>query len=141
MVGVVIVTHGSLAQALLEAASLIVGEIPRSVAVCLDPGDGPNDAREKVETAIASVEEGEGTLLLVDLPGGTPCSVCLGCLGQSVAEVVAGVNLSMLVKVPFVRSVSGRPLSEYAEEIASYGAKAVRVISHSGCETAPSPSK
>lgn len=133
MIGVVVVTHGVLAQALLEAANLIVGELTAAAAVNLRPEDGPEAAREKVEAAVDAVDQGEGVLLLVDLPGGTPCTICVGCLEHRMAEVVTGVNLSMLVKVPFIRAADGLSLEERARELAAFGARAVRAITKPEC--------
>ncbi len=134
MVAIVIVTHGRLADSLLDTARLIVGDLPATAAVGLEPADGPEAALRKVETAIARIDEGDGVILLVDLPGGTPCTVCMACLSRVQAEVVSGVNLTTVVKVPFVRSEAGLTLAEKAVRLASYGSRAVRVITTSACE-------
>ncbi len=137
MVAVVIVTHGNLAQALLDAAHTIVGELPATQAVGLEPSDGPEQAQSKVEAAMEAVDEGNGTLFLVDLPGGTPCSICVGCISGHDAEVVTGVNLSMLVKLPFIRAADERSLHERAEQIAALGKRSIRVVTDPCCNEPP----
>ncbi len=126
MIGGVIVTHGFLAQALLESARLIVGETPRLAAVGLEPGDGPEVCERKLRQAVEEVDDGDGVLVLTDLPGGTPCNVGLQCGGDGSLEVVTGVNLSMVVKLGALQA-AGMPLAEVADRIAEYGIRSIRV--------------
>jgi mannose PTS system EIIA component len=129
MVAAVIVTHGHLAQALLDAARLIVGDLPAVQAVGFEPWDGPDAARAKVERAIEQVDQGEGVLILADLPGGTPCNVGLACIDGRDIEVVTGVNLSMLVRIPAMQAGGPRPLGDLAADLADHGRRSIREAS------------
>ncbi len=128
MVAGVIVTHGQLAQALLDTARLIVGDLPLVQAVCLEPWDGGEVCSAKVHRAIDAVDQGDGVLVLADLPGGTPCNVGIGCLEDRKVEVVTGVNVSMLVKLRGLQ-LAGADLLEAAHQVAIHGASSVRVMS------------
>jgi PTS system mannose-specific IIA component len=99
MVGIIIVTHCNLADELFEAAELIVGKIPNCVPVSIDPNEGIDEIGKKVETAIESVDRGNGVLILTDLFGGTPSNVSLSFLQDKKVEVLSGVNLPMLLKL------------------------------------------
>ena len=98
MIGGVIVTHGQLANELVSAAEMIVGEIHHITAVSIGWHDDVDVAREEVERAIQRVDVGSGVLLLTDMFGGTPTNLAVTFLGQAV-EVVTGVNLPMVIKL------------------------------------------
>lgn len=99
MVGIVVVTHCRLADELLAAAELIVGRVPHCAAISIDPGEGITQIGQKVEDAIAAVEQGQGVLILTDLFGGTPSNVSLSFLKEKKVEVLSGVNLPILIKL------------------------------------------
>jgi PTS system mannose-specific IIA component len=99
MVGIVVVTHCRLADELLAAAELIVGKVPQCVAISIDPGEGIAQIGQKVEDAIATVDTGQGVLILTDLFGGTPSNVSLSFLKEKKVEVLSGVNLPILIKL------------------------------------------
>jgi PTS system mannose-specific IIA component len=119
MVGLVVATHGSLAEALLETAARIVGPIPSCVAVSVDAQTSVEEARARVADAIRGVEAGDGVLVLTDLLGGTPSNLALTFLDERI-EVVTGVNLPMLMKLAGSR---GDGLQAAAELAASQGQK------------------
>jgi len=100
---VIIVTHGPLAAALLKSAEMILEEdLPDVKAICLGPQDNLDTARAKVELALAEAENGatgQGILVLVDLFGGTAANAAAWVLQDRVFEIVAGVNLPMLLEV------------------------------------------
>ncbi|MCA9544914.1 MAG: PTS sugar transporter subunit IIA [Myxococcales bacterium] len=98
MIGVVLCTHRSLAEALLDTAKMIVGDFPAAEAVAVQPGEGPVDILRKLKAAIEAVDAGDGALVLVDMFGGTPSNLALSLLSERV-EVVTGVNLPMLLKL------------------------------------------
>lgn len=98
MIGAVIVTHGQLANELVSAAEMIVGEIHHVTAVSIGWHDDVDVARQEIEQAIQRVESGSGVLLLTDMFGGTPTNIAATFLSQSV-EVVTGVNLPMVIKL------------------------------------------
>ena len=97
--GVVVVTHGQLASELLNAAEMIVGDLPGFAAVSIGWQDPVDVAREAIERAIARVDRGAGVLLLTDMFGGTPSNLGLTFLEKDRIEVITGVNLPMLIKL------------------------------------------
>jgi len=106
MIGVVVVTHGQLATELVNAAEMIVGELPRFTAVSIGWHDDVNDAREDIAQAIERVRGKEGVLLLTDMFGGTPSNLGMTFLEKDRLEVVTGVNLPMLIKLAGLRQSS-----------------------------------
>lgn len=113
MIGVVLCTHRSLAQALYDTAQMILGELPQVAIMSVEPGDGMDAMLERLRAAIAEVNAGAGVLVLCDMFGGTPSNLALSFLGDEV-ELVTGVNLPMLLKLS--QSREGR-LSEVAGSI------------------------
>jgi PTS system mannose-specific IIA component len=99
MIGVVVVTHGQLAIELVNAAEMIVGDLPRFTAVSIGWHDDVNDAREEIEHAIERVRGDKGVLLLTDMFGGTPSNLGMTFLEKDRLEVITGVNLPMLIKL------------------------------------------
>ena len=99
MIGVVVVTHGQLANELVNAAEMIVGDLPQFTAVSIGWHDDVTDAREEIEQAIERVRGEEGVLLLTDMFGGTPSNLGLTFLEKDRIEVITGVNLPMLIKL------------------------------------------
>ena len=127
MVGVVVASHGKLAEELLRTAEEIVGRLERSAALTVDARVSMDEARARFQKAIDAVQDGEGVLVLTDMFGGTPANLALTFLDASV-EVVTGVNLPMVVKLSTLRA-EGRPLAELAEAIAAYGQKNITLAS------------
>src|SRR5882757_5644766 len=99
VVGVVVVTHGQLATELLNAAEMIVGDLPRFAAVSIGWHDDVIDAREDIAQAIERVRGDAGVLLLTDMFGGTPSNLGMTFLEKDHVEVITGVNLPMLIKL------------------------------------------
>ena len=99
MIGVVVVTNGQLAIELVNAAEMVVGDLPQFTAVSIGWHDDVNDAREEIEQAIERVRGKEGVLLLTDMFGGTPSNLGLTFLEKDRIEVITGVNLPMLIKL------------------------------------------
>jgi mannose PTS system EIIA component len=124
VIGIVVITHGRLAEELVNAARTIVGEIPAIVAVSMGWGDDVASARDQVERAIAESGGGD-TLLLTDMFGGTPTNLSLPFLSPRV-EIVTGVNLPMLIKLTNLRE--GR-LAEVARVVRDQGKDAIYVAS------------
>ncbi len=121
MIGIVVVTHGQLARELVSSAEMIVGEIPNVTAVSIGWHDSPEDAQEEIREAIERVEEGNGTVLLTDMFGGTPSNLSLSFLETDRVEVVTGVNLPMLIKLVSLREVQNTTLLEVARQTCSQG--------------------
>lgn len=132
MVGLVVASHGRLAEELVATAEQIVGKLP-AVATCnIEPGTSVEDLRAKMKQAVAAVDQGEGVIVMADLFGGTPCKeslmLCSERCQSGKLEVLAGVNLPMLLKANSLRSEE-MPLSEMASQLASYGQRNITCAS------------
>jgi len=127
VIGVVVVTHGQLATELVNAAEMIVGDLPRFTAVSIGWHDDVNDARGEIAEAIERVRGEEGVLLLTDMFGGTPSNVGMTFLEKDRLEVITGVNLPMLLKLAGLRSSSD--LLAVAKEMREHGRNAIWVAS------------
>ena len=124
MIGIVVVTHGRLAEELVNAARTIVGDIPAIAAVSIGWADDMTDARDAIQRALESVGPGPA-LILTDMFGGTPTNVSLPFLSPT-AEIVTGVNLPMLIKLSTLREGD---LMEVARVIREQGKGAIYVAS------------
>jgi len=127
MVGILIVTHGDLATELLRTAQEIVGKLPRVEAVSIHAVEQIEKARKKIEAVLHRVNDGSGVLILTDLFGGTPSNLVLSYLEAGRVEVVTGVNLPMLMKLPSLREE--RDLRVLADKLARYGQRNILVAS------------
>jgi PTS system mannose-specific IIA component len=99
MISTLILSHGGLARELLAAAREISGELLQFEAVSLSWTDGPEEARTKVEAALARLETGDGVLILADTFGGTPCNAAMHFQVPGRVEVISGVNLPMVMRL------------------------------------------
>jgi PTS system mannose-specific IIA component len=124
VIGIVVVSHGRLAEELVNAARTIVGEIPAIAAVSIGWSDDMDEARRAIERAMAEVGGAE-VLLLTDMFGGTPTNVSLPFLSPRV-EIVTGVNLPMLIKLSALREGE---LLEVARAVREQGKGAIYVAS------------
>jgi mannose PTS system EIIA component len=124
-IGVVVVTHGQLATELLNAAEMIVGELPRFAAVSIGWHDDVDAAREQIGRAISRVQGPNGVLLLTDMFGGTPSNLALTFLAEDQVEVISGVNLPILIKLSGLRASPG--LLAVAREMREHGRNAIWV--------------
>ena len=127
MIGVVVVTHGQLATELVNAAEMIVGDLPRFTAVSIGWHDDVNDAREEIAQAIERVDGEAGVLILTDMCGGTPSNLGMTFLSRNRVEVITGVNLPMVIKLAGLRSSSD--LLGVAREMRDHGRNAIWVAS------------
>jgi PTS system mannose-specific IIA component len=119
MIGIVLVSHGDLASGLLRAAEIIAGKIENTVTVDISPKMGMEEIHSTVEAAIRTVDTGKGVLLLIDMFGGTPSNIGLSFLATHEVEVVTGVNLPMMVKLPIARQEMSLPA--LAKHLLEYG--------------------
>ncbi len=103
MIGLVLVTHGRLAREFIHALEHVVGKQERLEAVCIGPEDRMEVRRNDIAEAIGRVEAGMGVIVLTDMFGGTPSNLAISLLEEGKVEVVAGLNLPMLVKLARVR--------------------------------------
>jgi len=128
VIGVVVVTHGQLATELVNAAEMIVGDLPRFAAVSIGWHDDVNDAREDIAQAIERMRGQEGVLVLTDMFGGTPSNIGMTFLETDRVEVITGVNLPMLIKLAGLRQSSSNLLA-VAQQMREHGRNAIWVAS------------
>jgi mannose PTS system EIIA component len=103
MIGLVIVTHGRLADEFIHAMEHVVGKQAAIEAICIGPEDRMDQRRNDIGAAVARVETGHGVIILTDMFGGTPSNLAISLLQEGKVEVVAGLNLPMLVKLARIR--------------------------------------
>ena len=111
MIGMVLVTHGRLAAEFIAALEHVVGPQQRIAAVCIGADDDMEQRRRDILDSVAKVEEGDGVVLLTDMFGGTPSNLAISVLDRANVEVIAGVNLPMLIKLASVRSSTKLPVA------------------------------
>jgi PTS system mannose-specific IIA component len=128
MIGLVIVTHSGLGEALIEAAESIVdGPLGAATTVSVDLRQSAEQMREKIGTGIKAVDQGEGVLILTDMFGGTPSNLSLSFLEEGRIEVLTGVNLPVVIRAAKMRK--DKNLSELAESLQAYGRKSISLAS------------
>ena len=103
MIGMVLVTHGRLAAEMINALEHVVGAQEQVAAVCIAPEDDMELRRAEILESIAKTDSGAGVILLTDMFGGTPSNLAISIMDRAKVEVIAGVNLPMLVKLASVR--------------------------------------
>jgi mannose PTS system EIIA component len=127
MIGLVIVTHGRLADEFISAVEHIVGKQDLLLAICIGPDDKMEARRTDIESAIEKVDAGQGVIVLTDMFGGTPSNLAISLLEEERVEVVAGLNLPMLVKICRIRKESS--LEKVATAAQDAGRKYINIAS------------
>jgi mannose PTS system EIIA component len=107
MIGMVLVTHGRLAAEFIAALEHVVGAQKQIAAVCIGADDDMEARRQDILRRIAEVDTGDGVVLLTDMFGGTPSNLAISVMDRAKIEVVAGVNLPMLIKLASLRQGEG----------------------------------
>ncbi|HWF00528.1 MAG TPA: PTS sugar transporter subunit IIA [Caulobacteraceae bacterium] len=128
MIGLVIVTHGRLAEEFVHAMEHVVGPQESVLAICIGPDDDMERRRRDILAACQSVNDGGGVILLTDMFGGTPSNLAISVMEQTKAEVIAGLNLPMLIKLASVRLREDLPTCVHAAQEA--GRKYISVASY-----------
>ncbi len=103
MIGMVLVTHGRLADELVAALEHVVGPQPNVATVCIGPDDDMEQRRLDILQSTTKVDDGSGVVVLTDMFGGTPSNLAISIMDKAKVEVIAGVNLPMLIKLASVR--------------------------------------
>ena len=103
MIGLVVVTHGRLAEEFRAALEHIVGRQEQFRTVCIGPDDDMEARRTEILAAVQAVDGGAGAILLTDMFGGTPSNLAISVMKDAAVEVIAGINLPMLIKLVSVR--------------------------------------
>ena len=107
MIGIILVTHGRLAEEFVHAMEHVVGQQSDIATVCIGPHDDMEAKRKEIAKAIKQVDSGSGTILLTDLFGGTPSNLAISLLKAGKTEVIAGINLPMLIRLAGARKDMG----------------------------------
>jgi PTS system mannose-specific IIA component len=118
MIGLVLVTHGTLALALREAMEHVVGKQTALATVCIESDAEFEGQRNEIATRMAEVDSGDGVILLTDMFGGTPSNLAMSMLREKDVEVIGGVNLPMLVKLAKIRGSYGLSEAVHCAEAA-----------------------
>lgn len=127
MIGMVLVTHGRLAAEFIAAMEHVVGPQAQCEAVCIEANDDMEQRREDIAAAAGRVNGGKGVILLTDMFGGTPSNLAISLLGQPGVEVIAGINLPMLIKLASIRKQ--KSVAEAVDAAAEAGRKYISVAS------------
>ena len=127
MIGIVLVTHGRLAEELIAALEHVVGPQPNLCAVGIGPDDDIEQRRVHILDCVANADEGDGVVLLTDMFGGTPSNLAISTMDKANVEVIAGVNLPMLIKLASVRN--SESLAETAASAQEAGRKYINIAS------------
>jgi PTS system mannose-specific IIA component len=127
MIGLVLVTHGRLALEFRSALEHVVGPQKQIETITIGPEDDPEQRRHEIIDAVARVDTGDGVAILTDMFGGTPSNLAISCMGRPKVEVVAGINLPMLIKLAKVRDMC--PLAQVVTQAQEAGRKYITVAS------------
>jgi mannose PTS system EIIA component len=128
MIGIVVVTHSHLGEALLEAAEVVLGSRPEAaIFISIDLNQNTDRLREKVAAGIKKVNQDQGVLILTDMFGGTPSNICYSFLEEGRIEVLSGVNLPVLVHA--VDHRAKMPIGELAVSVETFGRKSITLAS------------
>ncbi|MBB4232465.1 PTS sugar transporter subunit IIA [Rhizobium mongolense] len=131
MIGLVLVTHGKLAEEFRHAVEHVVGPQKFIETVCIGPEDDMDQRRQDILQAVSSADDGNGVVILTDMFGGTPSNLAISVMSSGHTEVIAGMNLPMLIKLAGVRGENNmeKALIEASEAGRKYINVASRVLS------------
>lgn len=127
MIGLVLVTHGRLADEFVSAMEHVVGPQSQISAICIGPDDDMEQRRKDILSAVAASDTGDGVILLTDMFGGTPSNLAISVMDKAKVEVIAGVNLPMLIKLASVRETFS--LSDVVDQAQESGRKYISIAS------------
>ena len=127
MIGIVLVTHGRLADELVSALEHVVGAQEKIATVCIGPEDDMEKRRAEILESITKTDDGGGVILLTDMFGGTPSNLAISVMEKANVEVIAGVNLPMLIKLASVRNTSS--IDQASQDAQDAGRKYINIAS------------
>ncbi len=127
MIGLVLVTHGNLASEFRSALEHVVGPQQQIEAITIGPEDDMERRRDDIVAAVEHVDDGAGVVVLTDMFGGTPSNLAISCMNGREVEVIAGINLPMLIKLASVRADTG--LEDAVAQAQEAGRKYINVAS------------
>lgn len=128
MIGVVVVSHGKLAKEFVDATEHVVGEQRRFKAISIEPDDDMEARRDQIIDTAKACDDGDGVIILTDMFGGTPSNLAISVMSKGKIEVIAGVNLPMLIKLAEMRDKAS--LEEASTAIQEAGRKYISIASH-----------
>jgi PTS system mannose-specific IIA component len=123
MVGILVISHGRLAEALISSVEFLVGNLQKIRGVSIWPKDKGKEVRDRIQKEIEEVNDGDGVVILTDVMGGTPTNLSLSFLEDEKVEVVTGVNLPMLLTLSSYRK--GRSLREIGRLLKKSGRRGI----------------
>ena len=127
MIGLVLVTHGRLAEEFISAMQHVVGPQDQVKAVCIGPEDDMEMRRKEILSKVDEVDNGSGAIVLTDMFGGTPSNLAISIMDKAKVEIIAGINLPMLIKLASLRK--DKSLKEAVEGAQEAGKKYINVAS------------
>ncbi len=127
MIGIVLVTHGRLANEFRSAVEHVMGPQQQMETISIEPQDNIDSRRKEIIEAVKKVNSGEGVAILTDMFGGTPSNLAISVMNEPNIEVVAGINLPMLVKLATVRGEV--PLADAVTQAQAAGRKYINIAS------------
>ena len=127
MIGLVLVTYGRLAEEMISATEHVIGAQRNIRAICIGPDDDMEQRRSDIVQAVSEVDDGDGVILLTDMFGGTPSNLAISIMDKPNVEVIAGVNLPMLIKLAGTRA--SETLAEAVASAQEAGRKYINVAS------------
>ena len=127
LVGLVLVTHGNLALEFISAMQHVVGKQEKVAAVCIGPEDDMEMRRQEILDKVGEVDSGAGVVVLTDMFGGTPSNLAISIMDRAPVEIIAGINLPMLIKLASLRK--DKSLKEAVEGAQEAGKKYINIAS------------
>jgi PTS system mannose-specific IIA component len=127
MIGGIIVSHGKLAEEILNALTIILGEAPNIEAISIGWYDDVEDSKKKISQSLKRVNQKSGLVIFTDMFGGTPSNLSFSFLKDNQVEIITGVNLPMLIK--FVSLQRSNNLREVAKKVVEQGKKNIHLAS------------
>lgn len=127
MIGLVLVTHGNLAMEFISAMQHVVGKQEQVEAVCIGPEDDMEMRRSEILKKVDNVDKGHGAIVLTDMFGGTPSNLAISIMDRAKVEIIAGINLPMLIKIASLRKE--KSLKETVEGAQEAGKKYINIAS------------
>ncbi len=127
MIGSVIVSHGKLAEELLNALNIILGEVVNMEAISIGWYDDVEESKKRINKSLKRVDQKNGVVIFTDMFGGTPSNLSLSFLEDGQVEIITGVNLPMLIK--FVSLQRSHNLKEIAKKVVEQGKKNIHLAS------------
>ena len=127
MIGLVLVTHGNLANEFISAMQHVVGKQEQVAAVCIGPEDDMEQRRVEIIKKVEEVNSGSGVVVLTDMVGGTPSNLAISSMDKAKVEILAGMNLPMLIKIATLRKE--KDLKSTVEGAQDAGKKYINIAS------------